>query len=189
MADLAVAERYARALVDLGEEEGLVDQFLADLTTFQAVLDLPDVLLVETLSHPAFALEERKAILDDILAKLDLHKHSANFLRLCLEKGRFRSVPAIVASYTLAADTLAGRVRAVVTTAEPMTKALEKKVQASLAKATGKTILIDSKVDPLLIGGVVAQVEGRIFDASLRTRLVNLHQTLLLTNPEQALEA
>ena len=189
MADLAVAERYARALVELGQEEGLVDRFLTDLTSFQAVLDLPDVLLVETLSHPAFSLDERKAVLDDVLGKLDLHSHAANFLRLCLEKGRFRSVPAIIASYTVAADALAGRVRAVVTTAEPMTKTLEKQVQASLAKATGKTILIDAKVDPLLIGGVVAEVEGRIFDASLRTRLVNLRQSLLLTNPDQAFEA
>ena len=189
MSDLAVAERYARALVDLGQDEGLVDRFLTDLTSFQAVLDLPDVLLVETLSHPAFSLTERKAVLHALLSTLDLHPHAANFLRICLEKGRFKSVPAIIASYTLAADALAGRVRAVVTTAQPLTKALEKRVQASLAKATGKTILIDAKVDPLLVGGIVAEVEGRIFDASLRTRLDTLHQTLLLTNPEQALEA
>lgn len=189
MADLAVAERYARALVELGQEEGLVERFLTDLQTFQSVLDLPDVGLVETLSHPAFNLDERKAVLNDVLGRLDLHTHAGNFLRLCLEKGRFKSVPAIISSYTTAADALSGRVRAVVTTAEPMNKTLEKQVQASLAKATGKTILIDAKVDPLLLGGVVAQVEGRIFDASLRTRLVTLRQSLLLTNPDQAAEA
>lgn len=189
MSDLAVAERYARALVELGQEEGLVEQFLGDLNGFQAVLDLESVDVLGTLAHPGFSLDERRAVLDEVLGQLKLHNHSANFLRITLDKGRFRAVPAIISSYTAAADALAGRVRARVTTAFELSPELEKSIQDALASATGKTILLDKTVDPLIIGGVVAEVGGRIYDASLRTRLLNLRQTLLSTNPEQAAEA
>lgn len=189
MPDLSAAERYARALVELGQEEGLVEQFLGDLNTFKAVLDLDGVDVLGTLAHPGFSLEERRGVLNDVLGQLSLHAHVANFLRITLDKGRFAIVPAIIARYTAAADALAGRVRARVTTAVELSPELEKSIQQALASATGKTILLDKTVDPLIIGGVVAEVEGRIYDASLRTRLVNLRQSLLSTNPEQAAEA
>ena len=189
MPDLSAAERYARALVELGQEEDQVERFLADLNTFGAVLDLADVDVLGTLSHPGFSLQERRGVLDGILARLDLHTHTANFLRITLDKRRFRILPAIIDCYTAAADRLAGRVRASVTTAFELSPELEKSITDALAAATGKTVHIDKKVDPLIIGGVIAEVEGRIYDASLRTRLVNLRQSLLSTNPEQAAEA
>jgi len=189
MPDLAAADRYARALVELGQEEELVETFLGDLNTFRAVLDLEGADVLGTLAHPGFSLEERRSVLNDILGKLKLHTHTGNFLRITLDKGRFRIVPAIIDRYTAAADALAGRVRARVTTAIELSPELEKSVQLALAAATGKTILLDKTVDPLIIGGVIAEVEGRIYDASLRTRLLNLRQSLLSTNPEQAAEA
>jgi F-type H+-transporting ATPase subunit delta len=189
MPDLAVAERYAQALIELGDEEGLVERFAADLGTFTALSQQDDVDLVATLGHPAFTLDERRAVLEDVLGQLGLHAHSANFLRIVLEKGRFPALPHIVDAYVRSADALAGRVRATVTTATPLSASLESEVKAALESATGKTVLVESKVDPLIIGGVVAQVEGRVFDASLRTRLLALRQSLLSSNPDQAYEA
>ncbi len=186
MPEAAVAERYAKALIDLGDEEGLVERFGADLGVFAALSQQDGVDLVQTLGHPAFTLDERKAVLEAVLERLSLHIHTANFLRIVLEKGRFPALPHIVEAYLKSADALAGRVRATITTANPLSASLEAEVKAALESATGKTILVESKVDPLIIGGVVAQVEGRVIDASLRTRLLDLRQSLLSSNPDQA---
>ena len=70
-----------------------------------------------------------------------------------------------------------------VTTASKLTAALEKEVKATLEKATGKEILLEANIDPSLIGGMVAQVGGKVFDASVKTRLSELRQQLLDSNP------
>ncbi|MFT5585725.1 MAG: F-type H+-transporting ATPase subunit delta [Cognaticolwellia sp.] len=183
MPNSTIAERYARALVEIGQDEGKVDAYGADLSRFATVLSTTE--LLGALSHPAFSVEERQNVLSEVLNLLELDLMVANFIRLVQEKGRVPVLPAIAERYALLADKLAGRVRALVTTAIPLDAALSAQVKASLEAATGKTILIDPQVDPEILGGLVAQVEGRVYDASLRTRLLNLRQTLLATTPDQ----
>lgn len=183
MPDSTVAERYARALVEIGQESGKVDAYGADLTRFAALLNGTE--LLGALSHPGFSVSERSAVLADVLGQLKLDPTVANFVRVVQEKGRIAAFPAIAERYALLADRLAGRVRAQVTTAVPLDAAMTAQVKASLEAATGKTILVDPQVDPDILGGLVAKVEGRVFDASLRTRLLNLRQTLLATTPDQ----
>lgn len=187
MPDIAVAERYARALIEIGQDENKVDAYAADLSRFNEVLTGTE--LLSALAHPGFSNEERRSVLDTVLGQLKVDPMVGNFLRIVLEKGRVGALPGIVDRYRLLADRLAGRVRAVVTTAVPLDDAMTAEVKAALEASTGKTILIDPKVDPEILGGLVAHVEGRVYDASLRTRLLNLRQTLLATTPDQAAEA
>ena len=183
MPDSTIAERYARALVEIGQAQDKVDAYGADLSRFAAVLNTTE--LMGALSHPGFSVEERQNVLSEVLNLMELDLMVANFIRLVQEKGRVPVLPAIAERYALLANKLAGRVCALVTTAVPLDAALSDQVKTSLAAATGKTILIDSQVDPEILGGLVAQVEGRVYDASLRTRLLNLRQTLLATTPDQ----
>lgn len=183
MPSSTVAERYARALVEIGQDDSKVDAYGADLSRFAELLNTTE--LLGALSHPGFSIEERDSVLADVLGKLELDPMVANFIRVVQEKGRVPVLPAIAERYALLADKLAGRVRALVTTAVPLDAAMTAQVKASLEAATGKTILIDPVVDPDILGGLVAKVEGRVYDASLQTRLLNLRQTLLATTPDQ----
>jgi len=187
MPDAAVADRYAKALIELGQDNDLTETFAGDLKKLAGVLAHDE--LLAALSHPAFGLGERMKVLDEVLKQVPMHTHAANFARIVLEKGRFGNMRGIIAAYNKRADALAGRVRAVVTTATPLTPALEKEVAAALAATTKKTVHIESKVDPLIIGGVIAEVEGRIIDASLRTRMLKLRQSLLNASPDLVAEA
>jgi len=184
MADGSIARRYARALVALGQEEGgITDQLTSELEAIVTTLQANDGQLFQALCHPALSPNERKAVLDTVLPKLKAHALLQNFLRLVLEKQRFSFLPAIAADARAQADTLANRARAVVTTASSMSASMEKEVKATLEKATGKEIILESKIDASLIGGMVAQVGGKVFDASVKTRLGELRQQLLDSNP------
>ena len=79
------------------------------------------------------------------------------------------------------ADTLANRVRATVPTAAPASSGLQAEFTAALSTATGKQVVLETKVDPTILGGMVARVGSRLFDASLRTRLETLQVTLATT--------
>ena len=73
------------------------------------------------------------------------------------------------------------RVRAVVTSAEALDPATLSGVQRALERRTGKRVTLTTTVDPSLIGGVVARVGDLVLDGTIRTRLANLNQRLLLS--------
>ena len=179
MADTAVARRYARALLELGIEEDCFDQLGTDLSQSMEAFRANDGQIMTALSHPALSLQERMAFLREILPKLNCHKLVSNFLSLILEKGRFPILPHILNAYTELADVQAGRARAVVTTVQPLSTDMLSEVKASLEVATGKQILLETRIDPDLIGGIVASVGGKVYDASVRTRLSDIRFQLL----------
>jgi F-type H+-transporting ATPase subunit delta len=183
MANASIARRYAKALVALGQEGGNTDQLTQELEDVVSTLMSHKGELFEALCHPALALTERQALLNSLMPRFKAHSMLQNFLRLLLEKQRFGFLPAIAADVRRQADALAGRARAVVTTATAMSASMEKEIQATLQKATGKTIILESKIDASLIGGMIAQVGGKVFDASVKTRLIELRQQLLDSTP------
>jgi F-type H+-transporting ATPase subunit delta len=175
----SLARRYARALVSLGQDDGNVERLVADLDTFDAVLDLSDGELRKVLCNPGLTSVERKSIIEEVLERLALSTHTANFLRLLVDKNRLAAFDAIRTATHDMADELAGRVRATVTTATPLDKSMAATVQSALEETTGKTVIIAFAVDSSLIGGMVAQVGDISYDASIRARLESLQQALI----------
>ena len=182
MASGSIARRYARALIALGQESGNTDKYASDLDAFVTALDVGEGQLRSALTNPGLSTVERKAVLDQVLEKAGLAKDAANFLRLLVDKNRVNEFDGILKFYGEMADELAGRARAVVTTAAALDAGMQKTVQGALEASTGKTVEIDFQVDPSLIGGMVAQVGDISYDASVRARLEDI-QTALIRNP------
>jgi F-type H+-transporting ATPase subunit delta len=181
-----VSRRYAQALIDVAAAENATEPVGKDLDRFVALLRANDNQLGEPLGSPVFTVEERRGVLDAVLPAIDLHPLVANLLRLANDKGRMTLVPAIAEAYRDLADRRADRVRVIVETAEPLTPQLEIEVRASLEVMTGMTVLLESRVKPELIGGIVARVGDKVYDSSLRTRLEQMRQTLLRTPVAEA---
>jgi F-type H+-transporting ATPase subunit delta len=186
MADGSIARRYAKALLALGQEGDNVDALGADLDRFAAVLGAGE--LSAALGNPGFTVAERRGVIDAVLEKLQLHKNAANFLRLLIDKNRFSAFADICRAYQVMSDEAAGRAQATVTTASALSKDMAKTVAAALEATTGKQVTIEFKVDPTLIGGMVAQVGDISYDASMQTRLEEI-QAVLIRNPRTVAEA
>lgn len=183
----SIARRYAQAMVEVAAEAGVVDQVAEQLQGFEQVLVSHDGLLGSALQSPVFTIEERRAVLDDVLPKLELGELTQNLLRLLNDNGRLGILDAITSAYRELADERAGRVRVVVRSAEPLTEAMQGEVQKALEATTGKSVVIEAEVDPSLIGGLVARVGSTVYDSSLRTRLQNIKGALLAgASPAQA---
>lgn len=179
MADRNIARRYVTAFVELAEEAKKIDAYGSDLKKMNEAANAGDGILLRSLSNPVFTLEERRAALDAVLGKLKLDKLSQNFMRHLVERGRFGCLPDITEMYLAEADARSGRARVLVQTAEPLSSQLEAEVRVALEKATGKQVILDTEVDPSLIGGMVARVESRVYDASIRSRLEDIKQKLI----------
>jgi F-type H+-transporting ATPase subunit delta len=179
MADASLARRYARALVELGQQHDQIDRLGGDLASFQQTLDLGGGLLRSALENPGVPSVQKRAVLDAVLEKADYHLVVSNFLRLLIDKGRFLHLTAMVGAYGDMADELAGRVRATVHTAQPLDANMQAEVQSTLASATGAEVVVTWAVDPSLIGGLVAKIGDKVIDASVRTRLETMKHALV----------
>jgi len=182
MAEGSLARRYARALVELGKEGADVDRFASDLREMAQILRQGQ--LADALENPGITQSERKTVLTKVLARTDFHVHVKSFLSLLVDKNRFALFPEILRAYEAIADELGHRVRAIVTTSAPLDPPMQQRVEKALADAMKKTVLVEFKVDKDLIGGLVAQVGGKVFDASVRSRLQDLQNSLLRESAE-----
>lgn len=183
MGDRTAARRYATAFLSLAEELDQVAAFGADLASVHEAASGADGLLMSVLANPVFTADERRGVLNGVLPQLNVQPMTANLLRLMVDNGRFGALPDMIEIYNDAADALAGRLRVEVTTADPLTDELAAEIRAALGASTGREIVLDTKLDSALIGGLVARVGGKVYDASMRARLEGLKYRLIKGMP------
>jgi F-type H+-transporting ATPase subunit delta len=174
----SVSRRYARALFSIGVDRGSFEQLGKEL---DAVADLltGSAELRQALENPVFKGSEKRAVLQSLLPRVAPTPDVQKFVLLLLERRRLPAVPAIARAYREMADLHTGRVRAHVTSAQPLGPAELERVRQSLARRTGKQVILEASVDPALIGGLVARVGDLVLDGSVRTQLGALRDRLL----------
>lgn len=177
MSTNAIARRYAKALVQLGAEEGGVDAFNAELNAFNKVLS-SNPALSSVFTNPAYGIEAKRGILSDLIAKLSLSRLMGNFLMLLLDRGRLTFLPQIEESYRTFADERSGVIRPTLTAALPLDVEQVEQIRAALAASSGKKVLLNVEVDPTLIGGVVTQIGDKVYDGSVKTQLAQIKDIL-----------
>jgi F-type H+-transporting ATPase subunit delta len=99
---------------------------------------------------------------------------------MLVASGRVGRIDEIAAQFEVLADDAAGRVRATVTTAIPLSEADRGSLARDLSSQLGKDVRLESRVDPAILGGLVLQVGDRLTDASVAARLDQLRRQVLV---------
>lgn len=183
MRDAGASRRYARALVDLAIAEGSEDAVLADLQAWDELFRGEGKALFHALCAPVFSTAERRAVLAAVAEKRGAQRLVARFLNLLVARDRVAAFPEILLHATDALDARANRLRVQVRSADLLSPALQAELAAAFESATGKTVLLDTSVDPSLLGGLVARLGAKVYDASLRTRLAEIKHRLIHAQP------
>lgn len=182
MIPATLARRYARALLQLAETPMQREIFGRDLAAFARAAVSRDgngtATLLSVLDFAVHKQSERRAVLTAVLGRMALDPLVTRFLTLVFDRGRIAAVPKIAESYAEMADALAGRMKATFISARPLGADAVAKLKAALERSTGKTILVETKVDPSLIGGVVTQLGTYLFDGSVKTQLERMRTAL-----------
>jgi F-type H+-transporting ATPase subunit delta len=174
----SVSRRYARALFQIGVDSGTFEALGQELSDLAEVF-AGSVELRQTLENPSFKPSEKRAILEKLLPRVAPSRTVQSFALLLLERGRIAALPSIARAYRELVDGHTGRVRATVVSAQPLAAGDLDRVRQALEKRTKKKVLLESQVDPSLIGGLVARVGDLVLDGSVRTQLATLRQKLL----------
>lgn len=178
MSNLSVARRYATALFDVARKSGAEERVGEQLTAF-ADLVAGHADLQRALENPAIPVTAKKALVAAVVdASGGVPEELKRTLVLLAERDRLGVLPEIVSSYS---DRLMGEQKvtaAEVTTAVPMTPEHRESLTAALRKAAGGQVTVTEKVDPAIVGGVVARVGSVVYDGSVAHQLDRLKEAL-----------
>jgi len=178
MKNYLIAERYAKALSNSIPDAAQLD---AAMTALQRVRDLyvAEHDLRITLANPAIDVKKRAAVLADVLRAEAIAPVVARLAEVLLRRGRIAILPDVATVFATQVDKRLNRVTAAVRTAVPLTDDQRARLQAALARFSGKTVHLACDVDRTILGGVVARMGGQVLDGSLRTRLERMKTALL----------
>ena len=166
-----MAGRYASALFDLAREQGVTAQVAADLSAFSAMME-ESADLRRLVRSPAFAAEDQVRALGAVLDKAGVSGLTAKFLKLVASKRRLFALPTMIADFVKLHDAERGVSRAEVTVAEPLSEANLAALRAAISEvAAAKSVEMNVKVDPSIIGGLIVKLGSRMVDGSLKTKL------------------
>lgn len=175
--ELEVGRIYAEAMLGLAEQNGQSDALRDELQELVAFLD-QNPKVEKFLSSPLVDEQARARVIESLFRgkASDL---LADSLQVINRKERTGSLRAIAEAYRIAHRELRGLMDVHVRTAVPLSDALRKRLVETLAASTRRQPTLIEKVDPSMIGGLVVEIEGRKFDASVASRLKDLSAALL----------
>jgi F-type H+-transporting ATPase subunit delta len=166
--------RYAEAAFEIALRDETVEPWRAELERAAASLESAD--LSEALANPAIPLQQRADIVGRVFA--DLGDPVRNLILLLLKRGRIRQLPRVAAEFRRLDDKRNHIVHAIATSASPLEDAELRAITARLEQMSGGQVVLETAVDPDLIGGVVVRIGDRLIDGSVRGRLERLRNKL-----------
>lgn len=172
----AVARRYTKALFELAQEGGDFEALGRELSEVAEAFSTEPLARFAgdtTLDHTT-----RRTVAERVSESLGLSALLGKFMRVLAENNRLRELAPIQAEYQRLEDRALGQVRARLQSAEPLSEGSRRQLLEIFERRIGKRIVAETGTDPALLGGVLVELQGRVFDGTLRTRLERLRTSL-----------
>ena len=180
MAMRAIATRYAKALLDVADQQSDVNEVARGLASVAAIISGHDDLL-RVLTAPGIATSGRVAVARALASRLNLAPPLAKLLVLLAERGRIELLPDIAAVYAERVLAHQNVVPAEVTSAVPLDDEQVRALTRRLSELTGASVRLSVNVDPAIVGGLVTRIGSTVYDGSIQTQLGKVKQQLVET--------
>ena len=179
MTSRTAATRYARALIDVAiKEKGDLQAIEAQLAGF-ADLFKQYPALEKVMLNPAVPVPRKRAAIAELTQRAKLTPVLAKLIALLADRDRLVLLADLLSAYRERLLDHLHVIRADVTTAVALPADRAKAVEASLARLTGRTVTVTTRVDPAIIGGVVARIGSTVYDGSIARQLQRMKQRLV----------
>lgn len=179
MSELRVSGRYAKSIIDLSLEKNILDVIHADMLAFKkAVKETPA--LLNLLKNPIVHGDKKFVVLKQIFAA-SFNPMTISFFDIIIRKNREYYLLDIANAFIEQYNQINKITTAHIKTAVPISDEVRKELNSFIEKETGKKVILESSVDPSIIGGLIIQMEDKLFDASISGKLKKAKQELLNT--------
>ena len=174
MAKGSIGKRYAQAVFALADTAQQQEGWLESLATLEDVFADPAVSLY--FGEPRIPMDKKATAVFEISKGLD--PVIQKFLGVLVQKQATSILPRIVSEYRGLLDQSLGRIGASASSASPVSVDQKSRLEKTLSTIFGKTVIVNVREDPEIIGGLVVRVGDQIIDGSVRTRIGGLRQRL-----------
>ncbi|MBB6450461.1 F-type H+-transporting ATPase subunit delta [Geomicrobium halophilum] len=180
MSASTVANRYAKALFELAQEKGVIEQVNDELlgvqTIFESVPELQDIM-----AHPRMSLEKQHELLKNAFSSC--HEMVMNTLLVLADRGRINIIFPLVQAFQKLSDEAFNIARAEVRAVRPLSDQEQEQIaQQFTTKVNNRRVVVTSKQDEDLIGGLVVRIGDRVYDGSVRGQLQRIERQIVSTN-------
>jgi F-type H+-transporting ATPase subunit delta len=172
----AIARRYAEAIFELARKQNTLDRTLEDVKEIAALFAHRK--LAYLLREPKISVKRKETAIRQALASRVLPT-SLNLTLLIVQRELVDYMQNIATELENLVLDYRNQAIAEVTTAAPLDEKQQALVKKALERRTGKNIVMQTRVDPSILGGIVARVGDQVIDSSVRYRLASLQQSLL----------
>ena len=177
MKNSILANRYAKALFSVAQEENAFDEYAKSLKEIVGAMTAqPEVR--DGVINPMYPVDVRCKVMAHIAKVQGASQVITNFLDLVIQKKRAAFLPEIAEAFQILIETGRNICQGTVVTAMPLTAELNDKLQATLEKITGKKVVLSTKIDPSILGGIIAKVGDLVLDGSIRSQLQGLKESI-----------
>lgn len=178
MIDLRAIRRYSSALFALAKERGELDQVERDFQEVRRLVDGHSE-ITHLVANSTIPLSEKEDFIDKILPA-SISKLLIHFLKVLIKKRRFQNLPDLQEEYHRLFEQHQGIQEVEVLTAAELPPGHEQRLRQVLASKLNAQVRLVAKVSPNLIGGMILRFDGREINASYRSRLDELRQSLVV---------
>lgn len=175
----ALARQYAAALFDVARKIDAVDRIGRDVTSFERLLATNGELR-DALTSPTVAPRRKSATIAALAAASDgVSSEVQRLLEFMAERNRLALFSEVAVAYAERAMEVDQAASATITTAAPLDDAARHALASALGKAVRRRITLTERVDPSIVGGVIAKVGSTVFDGSVTRQIERLKSRLL----------
>jgi len=172
-----LAREYGDGLYALTEEENISKEVLEQLITLKNLFrEQPD--FIRLLGNMSLSKQERVQIIDQVL-RSQVHPYLLNFLKILCERNALNEYEGCLSAFKTLYNQAHGIVEAMVTTAVALDDEQRARMMEKLSAMTGKTVVLNEKVDASLVGGVLLEMNGQRYDNTLKNRLKSIHSAMV----------
>ena len=168
------ATRYAQAAFPVARRENQIEAWITALDSAAELFQ--DRRAGQVLTSPVIPPDRKLAALRELLPGVP--SQVSNFLGILAHRDRLELIPGVAAQFRRLANEERGIAVAQVTTAIALDQAQRDLIAARLSARIGRQIMLEERVDPSILGGVVAQIGDDVIDGSVRGRLERLRRRL-----------
>ena len=178
MTSRSAGKRYAAALFESVSKKGEAQRTARDLAAVDTLM-AGSAELRRVLAAASVPPAKKQAIVSAVLkAAGDVSPDVARAVQLLAEYGRIELLADLSEAFSEKVRAAEGIVPAEVVTAAPLSDGQRAALQGAIARASGLTVTMDARVDPAIVGGVIARVGGFVYDASITRQIERLRDTL-----------
>jgi len=174
MAKKTYARRYAQAVFEIALEKKELDRWQADLQKIVGAVS--DSTFMAALDSPKIKIEDKSRFLTKRLG--DINPLALNLALLLIARTGIGMITEIAGEYQRLLDSYQGIATAEVTTAVLLNDKDKRELADRLGVLVGTKLELETKVDPEILGGIVARVSGKLLDGSTRSKLAVLKKEL-----------